>query len=200
MSDLIDQIKAHINEHPIEHQSAFIGIGSGLVVSSFKPADKSIIFGLAAGIIAYYYLSNSSTSLNSLLPSSSSSSTTPDQSIVTSPQQQTCPSCPVFATVTKCAAPDGSTVATIKCPAGKTIKVTDVFYGRDSAITCQLSQGGYPDPTIFTPVASPPGALAAVKALCDGRNEASVPLNESTFGPDLNPKVLKYVRITYTCV
>ncbi len=176
-------------DHPIEHQSAFFGIGAALVTSSFQPISKSALFGIVVAALAYVYLSSTSFSAidvhHSELPSSSS---------------QSCPSCPIYATITKCVASDGSTVANLKCPLGKTIKVVDVFYGRDSAITCQLSQGGYPDPTIFTPAKSPPGALDAVKAICDGKNNANVPLNESTFGPDLYPGVSKYVRIVYTCV
>lgn len=207
--DLFNKFKSHISEHPIEHQSAFIGIGAGLIASSFQTANKSALFGIIVAAIAYFYL-NSTNDLyyNNSSPSSSSVSSVfssivsfiiPSSKSEPAPEK-TCPSCPAYAIVTKCVSPDGSTVANLKCPLGKLIKVTSVFYGRDSALTCQLSQGGYPDPTIFTPAPSPPGALEAVKAICDGKNDATVPLNESTFGTDLYPNVSKYARIIYTCV
>ncbi|KAF6206009.1 hypothetical protein GE061_017234 [Apolygus lucorum] len=81
------------------------------------------------------------------------------------------------------------------CLPGQSIKIIDVFYGRNTGEICNYE----PQKTVTVHCHSPPRSMAEVEKRCNSRQVCSVRAHNDVF-TDPCPYTLKYLRVSYMCL
>ncbi|XP_060070844.1 L-rhamnose-binding lectin CSL3-like [Ylistrum balloti] len=86
---------------------------------------------------------------------------------------------------------EGKTM-TIKCDAGKTIKITSALYGRKSRFVCLHFK-------MWNVKCESKSSMVKVREACDGRDTCVLAASNSVFG-DPCRGTYKYLTVQYTCI